>query len=83
MGNSHGGSSPPSRTTEVALDNARTQKTGLNVAVTELYFKSQRTSGCSSVVERHVANVNVVGSTPITRSICLLGDNCGKGNRRL
>src|SRR5262245_15379729 len=24
--------------------------------------------GCSSVVERHVANVAVVGSTPITRS---------------
>ena len=23
--------------------------------------------GCSSVVERHVANVNVVGSNPITR----------------
>ena len=23
--------------------------------------------GCSSVVERHVANVNVVGSSPITR----------------
>ena len=23
--------------------------------------------GCSSAVERHVANVNVVGSTPITR----------------
>ena len=23
--------------------------------------------GCSSEVERHVANVNVVGSTPITR----------------
>lgn len=26
-------------------------------------------SGCSSAVERHVANVNVVGSIPITRSI--------------
>ena len=26
------------------------------------------TCGCSSVVERHVANVNVVGSSPITRS---------------
>ena len=25
--------------------------------------------GCSSVVERHVANVNVVGSNPITRSL--------------
>ena len=25
------------------------------------------TRGCSSVVERHVANVNVVGSNPITR----------------
>ena len=25
--------------------------------------------GCSSVVERHVANVNVVGSSPITRSL--------------
>ena len=25
-------------------------------------------SGCSSVVEHHVANVNVVGSSPITRS---------------
>ena len=30
-----------------------------------LYFASKR--GCSSVVERHVANVNVVGSSPITR----------------
>lgn len=28
----------------------------------------RRKCGCSSVVERHVANVNVVGSTPITRS---------------
>ena len=27
--------------------------------------------GCSSVVERHVANVNVVGSNPITRSLFL------------
>jgi hypothetical protein len=26
-------------------------------------------SGCSSVVERHVANVAVVGSSPITRSV--------------
>ncbi len=26
-----------------------------------------RGRGCSSVVERHVANVNVVGSSPITR----------------
>ena len=26
-----------------------------------------RSRGCSSVVERHVANVNVVGSSPITR----------------
>jgi uncharacterized protein YceK len=26
-------------------------------------------SGCSSVVERHVANVNAVGSNPITRFI--------------
>jgi hypothetical protein len=26
--------------------------------------------GCSSVVERHVANVNVVGSNPITRFQC-------------
>ena len=26
--------------------------------------------GCSSVVERHVANVAVVGSSPITRFIC-------------
>ncbi len=25
--------------------------------------------GCSSVVERHVANVNVVGSSPITRFV--------------
>ncbi len=35
---------------------------------------TQRMRGCSSVVERHVANVNVVGSNPITRSILSRGD---------
>ncbi len=30
-----------------------------------------RRRGCSSVVERHVANVNVVGSSPITRFLIL------------
>src|SRR3954451_1381943 len=30
--------------------------------------RQSKTRGCSSVVERHVANVNVEGSTPFTRS---------------
>ena len=32
--------------------------------------------GCSSVVERHVANVNVVGSNPITRFLTCLVMRC-------
>ena len=40
-------------------------------AVLEMYslrmYRVQRSRGCSSVVERHVANVNVEGSTPFTR----------------
>lgn len=39
--------------------------------------------GCSSVVERHVANVNVVGSKPITRSIIPLRDKNGEDCSRL
>ncbi len=31
-------------------------------------WPKRQPSGCSSVVERHVANVAVVGSSPITRS---------------
>ena len=41
-----------------------------NVAIAVLVnSKSGDACGCSSVVERHVANVAVVGSSPITRSV--------------
>lgn len=41
-----------------------------NVAITNLgNSKCSDECGCSSVVERHVANVAVVGSSPITRSV--------------
>ena len=42
-----------------------------NVAIANLVnSKLGDVCGCSSVVERHVANVAVVGSSPITRSVC-------------
>ena len=44
------------------------EKKPLQAGFQALYFRRDY-CGCSSVVERHVANVTVVGSNPITRCI--------------
>ena len=45
----------------------------LTLVVSPVYLKTRR-SGSSSVVERHLAKVDVAGSNPVSRSIILF---CG------
>ena len=59
----HGGSTPPPRTIEIW------RLRFIHASFKERDLRQKTEGGCSSVVERHVANVNVVGSKPITRSI--------------
>lgn len=51
---------------------ARLSESGVRLFHTDkILWNRDLSSGCSSVVEHHVANVVVVGSIPITRSVLL------------